>query len=327
MKIITTTLLFSIFTLLFLPGCRGKIKTVGENAFVIEAEPIVKDGGRIIEFPEKSEKLKLFKTQKIKDLTFNLSISAPATVIGRAEKSATSYNNTIILFESSELTSVYSSFLQNITLEKTAKMNFDRVNDLYKNGAATGKELNDASAELINIQTVLAENEAKLRESGLNPENLNNSPRGTVWLICDLPESELNLVKRGQRYNLEFPSFPEETISANIDVIAEVMNTQTRKVRIRLSLLDTKDRFRPGMYAKVKFETPHSGLMIPIKAVFSANARYYVFIKTSENSYERREVTVSTETGDFIELSSGVTKGEDIVTTNVYLLKGIDMGI
>ena len=327
MKIKNITLLLLLFIQVFLLSCRGKVKTVVEDAFIIETEPIVKDGGSTIEFPLKSEKLKLFKTQKIKDLTFNLSISAPATVIGRAEKSATSYNNPIILFESPELTSVYSSFLQNITLEKTARINFDRVNDLYKNGAVTGKELNDASAELLNIQTVLAENEAKLRESGLNPENLNNSPRGTVWLICDLPESELNLVKKGQRYNLEFPSFPEETISANIDVIAEVMNTQTRKVRIRLSLLDTRERIRPGMYAEVKFETPHSGLMIPKKAVFSANARYYVFIETSENSFERREVTVSTESGDFIELSSGITQGEDIVTTNIYLLKGLSMGI
>ncbi len=320
------TISFFVFHLLFIEGCKDDPKKSTTKDFIVEAGPVLTDGGRYIEFPERSEKLKLFRVQKIETLTFNIIISAPATVIGRAEKSVRG-SNTIILFETPELTSVYSSFLQYITLEKTAKMNFERVNDLFRNGAVTGKELNDASAELVNIQTVLAENEAKLRESSLNPENLNNSPIGTVWLICDLPESELNLVRKGQRYDLEFPSFPDETISANIDMIAEVMNTQTRKVRIRLSLVDTKERIRPGMYAKVRFEMPHSGLMVPKKAVFSTNARYYVFVKAAENKFALREVTVSTETEDYIELSSGITKGEEAVITNVYLLKGICMGI
>jgi len=313
--------------IIFTAGCKNDPKNPVTKEFTPEASPVLSEGGKFIEFPGNSDKLQLFRKSRIENLTFNLSISAPATVIGRAERSVNGSGNTIILFETPELTSVYSSFLQNITLEKSAKLNLERVNDLFRNGAATGKELNDASAELINIQTVLAENEARLRESGLNPENLNSSQIGTVWLICDLPESELNLVRKGQRYDLEFPSFPEETITAHIDVIAEVMNTQTRKVRIRLSLIDLKDRIRPGMYAKVKFEMPHTGLMVPKKAVFSSNARYYVFVKVAENKFEQREVTVSTEKGDYIELSSGITKGEDVVSANVYLLKGIAMGI
>jgi len=187
--------------------------------------------------------------------------------------------------------------------------------------------LNDASAEMLNIETSLASSEAQLRESGLNPENLNNAPLGTVWLICDLPESELNTVKKGQKYNLLFPSFPNEIFIANIDVIADVMNSQTRKIRVRLSLSDSQNKIRPGMYAQVNFEALHDGLMVPKRAVISANARYFVFIKISPSRFERREVTISSETGDYIEIAGGVKVGEDVVSENVYLLKGIDMGI
>jgi len=81
------------------------------------------------------------------------------------------------------------------------------------------------------------------------------------------------------------------------------------------------------MYAEVKFEAPHKGLMIPKKAVISANARYYVFVKKATNVFERREVSLSSETGDYIEISNGLTIGEEVVTNNVYLLKGIDLGI
>ena len=311
---------------MFFQACKPADKTNKSNAIDNELEPIIAEGGKSITFPTNSEKNKLFQTMKISNNTVNLDIYAPATVIGRSEKSS-SNNGTIILFESSEITSVYSSFLQNQTLQKTAKINFDRVNDLYKNGAATGKELNDASAELMNIQTSLAENEAKLREVGLNPENLGNSKIGTVWLICDLPESELNIIKKGQRYQLQFPSFPNENISANIDVIAEVINTETRKVRVRLSLFDAEGKIRPGMYAKVKFDMPHTGLMIPKNAVFSSNAKNYVFVKTQQGKYELREVSLSTESGDYIELAYGVRNGEELVISNVYLLKGLSLGI
>jgi multidrug efflux pump subunit AcrA (membrane-fusion protein) len=105
------------------------------------------------------------------------------------------------------------------------------------------------------------------------------------------------------------------------------MNMQTRKLKVRLSLIDPQERIRPGMYANVRFEMPHEGLMVPKKAVISANARFYVFIMNTPLQFERREVSISTETGDYIEISEGLKPGERIVTSNVFLLKGISLGI
>ena len=292
-----------------------------------EAEPVVREDGKFIEFPSDSKKPGIFKTEKAEIRKLTMSFSAPANVVGRVHFSGGSTQNKLILFDSPDLTNVYSTYLQNVTLLKTAKINFDRVTDLYKNGAATGKEFNDVSSEMLNIQTSLASSEAQLRESGLNPENLNNAPYGTVWLICDLPESELNTVKKGQKYNLLFPSFPNQVFVANIDVIADVMNSQTRKIRVRLSLSDKQNNIRPGMYAQVNFDTLHEGLMVPKKAVISTNARYYVFVKLRSALFERREVSISSETGDYIEIAGGVNVGDEVVSENVYLLKAIDMGI
>ncbi len=312
---------------LILSGCGSHQENKVIRQEAIEAEPQVREDGKYVEFPEASNKVAIFKSEKAENKKLNLSFSAPANVVGRVHSSSGKELKKIILFDSPDLTNIYSTYLQNVTLLKTARINFDRVTDLFKNGAATGKELNDASTEMLNIQTSLASSEAQLRESGLNPENLNNAPLGTVWLICDLPESELNTVKRGQKYNLLFPSFPNELFVANIDVIADVMNSQTRKIRVRLSLSDTQSKIRPGMYAQVNFEALHDGLMVLKKSVISANARYYVFVKKSNTVFERREVAISSEAGDYIEIAGGVAVGEAVVSENVYLLKAIDMGI
>lgn len=310
-----------------LAGCGANQSKKQNPQPAVDADPVIKEDGKFIVFPLNSPKVAIFKSEKAEIKKLAVSFSAPANVVGRVHYDGGSVHNKIILFDSPDLTNVYSTYLQNSTLLKTAKINFERVTDLYKNGAATGKELNDASAEMLNVETSLASSEAQLRESGLNPENLNNAPLGTVWLICDLPESELNMVKKGQKYNLIFPSFPNEVLTAHIDVIADVMNSQTRKIRVRLSLSDPQSRIRPGMYAQVNFEAPHEGLMIPKKAIISANARYYVFVRKDNTTFERREVSISSEAGDFIEVAGGLATGEEIVSENVYLLKGIDMGI
>ena len=285
------------------------------------------EGGRIIEFPADAPQLDLFKSQQIVFISYDLNINAPATVTGRIKKSDVPGLPPIILFASPDLTSAYAAYLQNLSLIHIAQTNFNRMKDLNEHGAATGKELNDASSELYNKQASLAENEAKLRREGFNPKNLAKAPRGTVWLISDVPESELNILIEGIKCSLTFPSFPSETFSGKIDAIAEVLNSDTRKARIRIVMQDPQDKIRPGMYGKVQFKMPESGLMIPRKSLISSNARYYVFIKIAPNRFERREITVSTETGEFLEVASGVSEGEEIVTTNVFLLKGLSFGI
>jgi hypothetical protein len=292
-----------------------------------EADPHVRDNGAWIEVPAGSAHARLFEGSAADDKTLNFHFDAPAAVVARVKRSSGPGSLRLILFDTPELSGLYSSYLQSDIQLKTKRTNFERLKDLLAHGACTGKEVEDASAELRNLETTMAENEAKLHETGLDPEGLNTASPGTVWLICDLPEAELNLVRRGQTYKLEFPSFPSESVSARIDGLAEVVNTQTRKIRIRLSLPDPSERIRPGMYAKVLFELPHRGLMVPKTAVFCANARFYVFVRHSDILFERREVSISTQVGDFIEIAGGIGPADTVVNRHVELLKGLSLGL
>lgn len=324
------SIIFPILLLIFVfDNCRCKKEKVEEKKQlpVSGAGAVIHDGGKHIEFPTDAPQLSLFQTQKVVFLSYDLNINAPATVIGRIKKADAPGLPSIILFASPDLTSAYSAYLQNLSLIHIAQTNYNRFKDLAEHGAATGKELSDASAELYNRQSSLAENEAKLRREGFNPKDLQRAPRGTVWLISDVPESELNILIEGLKCSLSFPSFPTETFSAKIDAIAEVLNSETRKARIRIVMQDAKDKIRPGMYGKVQFKMPESGLMIPKKSLISSNARYYVFVKISPTVFARREVTISTDTEEFIEIANGITAGEEVVTTNVFLLKGLSFGI
>lgn len=292
-----------------------------------EPEPLVRDNGTWIEFPAHSRRSALFTTRTVGPVGMTLQLDAPATVVARVKHTGRAPAARLVLFHTPDLSGVYSSYLQTQTLLHSRQVNCDRVRDLRAHGASTGRELEEIVAEVQNLRTVLAENEAKLREAGLSPDDLQRAAAGTVWLICDLPEAELNLIRKGQRYSLEFPSFPHTVFRADIDAVTEVLNSQTRKLRIRLSLNDGADRLRPGMYATVRFASPHAGMMVPKRAVFSTNARYYVFVRHGSGRFERRVVSISTEAGDTIEIAAGVRAGEEVVCEHTYLLKGLSSGI
>jgi cobalt-zinc-cadmium efflux system membrane fusion protein len=289
--------------------------------------PKVQEGGKFIEFSSKHPQLALFSYSPVRRIEIDIDLKAPATVIGKVKNAERIGGQPLVLFASPELTGTYSAYIQNLLSIQVAKTNYNRTKDLYEHGASTGKELNDTSTELFARETNLAENEAKLRREGFSPGDMKGAKSGTVWLVSDLPETEINVLRKGLKCKLEFPSLPGESFDGTIEALAEVLNIETRKARTRIILLDKDDKIRPGMYGKVKFQVSHNGLMVPKNSVFSYNARYYVFIKKTNTLFERREVEISSETDELIEIERGLEIEESIVDSNVILLKGLSIGI
>ncbi|MCB1191510.1 MAG: efflux RND transporter periplasmic adaptor subunit [Leptospiraceae bacterium] len=315
----------SLFLLCFVIWCKKaepKKQTDLENA-----QPVVSEDGKTIEFLKDSPHLKIFLTTEAKNLDIDIDLEASATVIGKVKEARGRGLPPVILFASPELTQTYSAYLQNLSTIQIAKKNLSRTKDLFEHGASTGKELSDVSGELYNKESNLAEHEAKLRREGFSPESMQNAKTGTIWLIADLPETELNIIAKKIKCSLTFPGYPGEHFEAIAETISEVLNIETRKARVRLVMQDNESKIRPGMFGKVNFRLKESGLMVPKQSVFTSNAKYYVFVKKGENVFEKREVTISTEGDEYIEIHQGIGEGEIVVSKNVMLLKGILFGI
>lgn len=314
-------ILLSVF---FLGFCKEKKKAYPEK---LELPPSIEEAGRYIRFPENSPQLQLFKTEKVIYLDYDISISAPATIMAKVVRAGSASNPPIILFATKELSTAYANYIQDAKQIAFARANYNRTKDLYDNGAATGKELNDASSELYNKQALLAEHEAELRKEGFTAQEIYKAKQGSVYLISDLPETELNVLQSGIACNVTFPGYPGESFEGKIESIAEVLNLETRKARIRILMFDKTNKLKPGMYGKVELILKDNGLMIPKMALFSANARYYVFVKKDVHTFERREVLLSSEKEGLIEIAKGVEEGEEVVVSNVFLLKGLSFGL
>ena len=146
----------------------------------------------------------------------------------------------------------------------------------------------------------------------------------TVWANFDVYESQINLFKKGQEVSLFTSANPNQEFKGTVDFIDPVLNTNTRTVKLRVVLNNSKNSFKPGMFVQGKIEgnvnKENPVLTIPETAVMWTGTRSLVYVKLDSNTpvFEMRTVTLGTKLGEQYEVVSGLKPGEEIVTNGTF---------
>jgi len=72
-----------------------------------------------------------------------------------------------------------------------------------------------------------------------------------LWVLIDLPERELALVRPGQRALVRADAWPTERFIATIERIGERVDPATRRVEVRAVVDNLERRLKPEMYVQV----------------------------------------------------------------------------
>ena len=81
--------------------------------------------------------------------------------------------------------------------------------------------------------------------------------------------------------------------------------------------------FTPGMFVRVwlSAQTGSSALTVPQTALLEEQGNYYVFVQVASEQYEKKEVKIGASDGAFVEILSGITEKQRIVTRGAIYLK------
>lgn len=323
---------------LLLAGCKHKTQ---EAVVTDDPSPVITSNGLQISFPDTASS-NFFAVEPVGDSTLSGTLHAPGKVAATVLRSGEGGQN-IVLFDNPDLTSDYSQLIQHkININhiqdvniKQKKVELDRTQDLYDHGAASGKDILEAKSDLsveqtnlANEKTQLIEHESGLKAAGFDPEALRSAAPGSAYIICDIPENQLNNVKKGASCTIVLSSFPDNTYNGKVEDIADVIDDVTRmiKLRIRLTVPDTD--IRAGMFATVTFQIhgDSKGININRDALVTADGQNYVFVRTAPNTFTRREIRTGQQIGDRIAVYSGLQNGENVVVKGVMQLKGLSFG-
>lgn len=289
-------------------------------------KPEVMENGSLIIFSD-NHQLEQFKTQKVTKEKVTAQFSAPAHVMATVVNSAESSGQNLILFDNADLSYNYASYIQHSVLINQWKINIARVKDLLAHGAATGKDLIDAQTQLANEEAVILEHETKLKLGGFDPAALRTAHAKTVWVLCNVPENQVDKIREGFTCTVHFNSFPNENKIGKIEAVGDVVDNITRMVKIRIILTNPDSRIKAGMYASVDFGLAEGKLItVPRSAIITVSGKNYVFVKTSENKFVRKEIALGQQVDDKNIVLYGLQDGDDVVVAAVMQLKGLSFG-
>ncbi len=145
----------------------------------------------------------------------------------------------------------------------------------------------------------------------------------TVWVLAQIYEKDLALVRDGQPAVVRTSYGPERAYEGKVQLLLPQVEDLTRSATARIVLPNADGYLRPGMFVDVRFavQLADSAVLVPDMAVLRSGEHNTVFIARHDGSFEPREVKLGVRSeGNFYEVLAGLNAGERVVTSGQFLL-------
>ena len=159
-------------------------------------------------------------------------------------------------------------------------------------------------------------------------------PAQTLFTIADLDvlevvanvyERDLPLLQAGMGASVSLESFPTERFPAKVIYIGDVVDPDTRTVKMRCKVTNLGRKLRPEMLARVQVQlgSTLNAVVVPREAVVRREEDMIVFVQTSDTVYEPRIVLATPTADEMMEVQGKVVDGERVVVKGAVLLRGV----
>ncbi|MFI3285917.1 MAG: efflux RND transporter periplasmic adaptor subunit [Rikenellaceae bacterium] len=227
-----------------------------------------------------------------------------------------------------------TQYNQQMTSLKNLRADYDRLESVYNAGGISLQTLDQAKTNLM-IQEEIAKN-LKTNIEVLSPINgvvtARNTEAGNLFVAqpivnimqinqlkvtADIPEVYFPDVKIGMPVELTTEVYPGETFEGKVSLIAPAISADTRTFNVEVTVPNGNERLRPGMFARTKFSMrTKDGIMVPDIAVQKQIGTDDRFVYVNKGGVaEKRAVTIGNLIGAQYDIISGLTAGEEVVTT------------
>lgn len=141
-----------------------------------------------------------------------------------------------------------------------------------------------------------------------------------VWVLAEVPEASIPGVRLGTTAQLDFPASGRAPFAGRVDFLYPTLTERTRTLRARLTVANSRGTLRPGLYGTATFESAGAPtITVPRDAVVDTGRQQHVFVAVGDR-FEPRPVTLGVQLADRVEVRSGLTEGDRIVSAGVFLL-------
>ena len=232
---------------------------------------------------------------------------------------------------------------------ENAKLNLDRMTQLFTKGIAAGKEVEDAKTQMASATAAREQATAALNTSNLQLErtdvrapiagqvvkrmvSVGEQVDGTagqpivqianldrVEMAANVPADYLSRVKPNQRALISTAALPGVEMTGSVIAIAPAVDPATNTALVRIGIGNAERQLRVGMFAEARLQLAEhpNVLVVPPPALVKNDDGTFVYV-VNGNTAQRTPVMIGLETPSGVEITSGVAEGQTVLTSSVY---------
>lgn len=147
-----------------------------------------------------------------------------------------------------------------------------------------------------------------------------------IWIEADLFERDLPAIEGASSAEVTVPGAPGRIFRAKLHRLSGTVDPETRTVTALFTVDNPGRALRINMSARVSVASGRTtrGLTIPEAAIVRSGARQVVFVHTTPEGFEPRDVTLGAASfGGYVAITAGVRPGERLLVTATHQMRAI----
>jgi cobalt-zinc-cadmium efflux system membrane fusion protein len=143
-----------------------------------------------------------------------------------------------------------------------------------------------------------------------------------VFVSANVYETDISKLSLGMPAEIEILSYPGKLFSGKIDKILNILDPETKTLKIRVRLPNPGFALKPEMAATIhirhieQIQRPS----IPAEAVVFAQSKYFAMVFHEKDSIETRVIQPLKTTGGTTFIEAGLQPGEKVIHKNALLV-------
>ena len=266
----------------------------------------------------------------------------------------------LLRVRSDDISGGFDAYQKAISDELLARKQLDRAKVLYEHGAIALGDLEVAQDTEDDAKTTFGTATEHLRLLGSDPENPKGivdifapvsgvitdqevtngaavqaystpnpftiSDLSTVWIVCDVYESDMASVRVGEPAEIKLNAYPDKVLKGTISNIGSILDPNIRTAKVRIEVANLGEMMRPGMFATATLygKEKKTYTAVPASAIVHLHDRDWVFVP-EQGKFKRIQVISGEQLpNNMQEITSGLQPGQQVVTNAINLQNAID---
>ena len=266
----------------------------------------------------------------------------------------------LLRVRSDDISGGFDAYRKAISDDLLARKHLDRAKDLYTHGAIAQQDLEVAQDTEDDAKTTLDTATEHLHLLGSDPDN----PKGivdifapvsgvitdqevtnaafvqaystpnpftisdltSVWIVCDVYESDMANVRVGQPVEIKLNAYPNKVLKGNISNIGSILDPNIRTAKVRIEVANPGEMMHPGMFATATLygKEKQTYTALPASAIVHLHDRDWVFVPVQDKFKRIQVVSGEQLPNNMQEVISGLQPGQQVVTNAINLQNVID---